>query len=382
MKLKIGFDAKRLFHNYTGLGNYSRTLVANLSARYGENEYLLFAKRTSQNAEAVEFLSERYVVVAPVGSNFLWRAKGMCKEIKSENIDIFHGLSHDLPIGIKKSGAKSVVTIHDVCYRTFPAMFSITERLIYSFKYRHSLKNADRIIAISESTKSDILKFFGTKIDGLEGKIDVVYQAINPVFYESVNMAEAVKIIERYRLPERYMLYVGSINSRKNLLAIVKAYALLDDNERLPLVVVGSGGGKYATRCFEAAEKLGVSQYIVRIEGVSSMTTLRAFYSCAAGLVYPSYYEGFGLPVTEAILCGVPVVTSMRSSLPEAGGDSAFYVDPDSEQQIAYAIKQILNLSADERQQLTEAAREWALQKFDSDRLTAQIEDLYEKLLK
>lgn len=378
MKLRIGFDAKRLFRNYTGLGNYSRTLVGNLSARFGGNDYLLFAAKTSENAEAVDFLSERYEVVRPHGLiKALWRLRAMSSDIKAQNIDIFHGLSHDLPFGIQKSGAKSVVTIHDVCYKTFPKMFPFTERLIYELKYRHSLKSADKIIAISKSTKDDILRFFGAE---LSAKIEVVYQALNPLFYERVSVESARKITKQYGAPAKYMLYVGSVNSRKNLLNVIHSYALLDRADRIPLVVIGSGSGRYFKSCFETAARLDLDEYIIHLKGITSMSVLRAFYTSASGLIYPSFYEGFGLPVTEAILCGTPVITSSISSLPEAGGEFAFYVDPNDTTGIAGAILEVLKLSGDEREGLTNAARAWALEKFNPDVLTAQVEQIYEKL--
>lgn len=381
-KYKIGFDAKRLFRNYTGLGNYSRTLVGNLRTMFPEYNYLLFAEKTSENAEAVDFLSERYEVVRPGGWHFLWRLWRINREIKSENIDVYHGLSHDLPFGITHSGAKSVVTIHDVCYKTYPKMFAWTERIIYSIKYRHSLRTADCVVAISESTRRDILHYFAGKIDGLADKTTVVYQALNPVFYERQSDTVASNTARQYGLHGDFLLYVGSINSRKNLMGVIEAIALMPDDKRMMLAVVGGGGSKYAKSCFQRAEELNVSQYIVHIEGVSSMRTLQAFYQSAKMLVYPSFYEGFGLPVTEALLSGCPVITSEVSSLPEAGGDHAFYVDPYSARTIAGAIVQVLDMSDRQRAERCENSRRWAVETFDSDRLTHQIETIYQDLCK
>lgn len=381
-KYKIGFDAKRLFRNYTGLGNYSRTLASNLRAMFPEYNYLLFAEKTSENTEAIDFLSERYEVVRPRGWHFLWRLWRINREIKGENIDVYHGLSHDLPFGISKTGAKSVVTIHDVCYKTYPKMFPLAERIIYSIKYCHSLRTADRVVAISESTRRDILHYFAGKIDGLADKTTVVYQALNPVFYDRQSDSRALNTARQYGLHGDFMLYVGSINSRKNLMGVIEAIALMPDDKRMMLAVVGSGGSKYAKKCFQRAEELNVSQYIVHIEGVSSMQTLQAFYQSAKVLVYPSFYEGFGLPVAEALLSGCPVITSKVSSLPEAGGSAALYVDPYISTTIADAIVKVLDMSEAQRAEKCNEGRQWAIETFDPQKLTAQIENIYKDLIK
>ncbi len=374
--MKIGYDAKRLFRNYTGLGNYSRTLVSGYAALYPEDEIVLFAKRTSENIAAQEFLGEKYEVVTPSGFAPLWRQRGVSKDIKNRGIDVFHGLSHELPYGLDKSGVRTVVTMHDVCYRTFPQMFSATERAIYSVKYKHACQSADKIIAISQSTKNDVLEFFGVD----DRRVEVLYQAINAQFYTEMDEAHAQQIVKKYGVHSDFMLYVGSINSRKNLLGLVRAMALLDSNSRLPLVVIG-GGGAYKDECLREAEKLGVLGDIIIVEGVSLMQSLHAFYTLARVMVYPSFYEGFGLPVTEAILSKCPVITSSVSSLPEAGGSAAVYIDPGSPEQIAGAIASVLAVGDRERAEWVEGGRAEALYRFNPGELTATLNGIYTKLL-
>lgn len=376
MNMKIGFDAKRLFRNFTGLGNYSRTLVGNLAARFGANHYTLYTERVSDDPEVTPFLHSPYEVVRP-RRKFLWRLWRVSRDVRRAKIDIFHGLSHDLPIGIRRSGARVVVTIHDVCYKTYPAMFPLAERLIYGWKYRHSCRVADRIVAISESTKRDVIQYFG--ID--ESKVEVIYQAINPVFHDEISTESAREVVGHYGLKGDYALYVGSVNSRKNLKGIIQAYALLDERHRLPLVVIGGGGGAYLTECLAEAERLEVARYITHLQGISSMQTLQAFYTAARVMIYPSFYEGFGLPVAEALLCHCPVITSTVSSLPEAGGDGALYVDPTSTEQIAQAIAKMLD-DRDYANQLAAKGYAYVIDRFDPAKLTAQMHQLYEKLMK
>ncbi len=375
--MKIGYDAKRLFANFTGLGNYSRTLVKNFAKYETTAEISLFTKRgAGSQPELQEFLTERYEIVQPSGFSPLWRQRGVCKDIKASGVELYHGLSHELPIGIQKCGVPSVVTMHDVCYRTFPRMFSATERAIYGVKYRNACKYSDKIIAISQSTKDDVLKYFDVEPE----KVEVLYQAINPQFYGSIKPHRAQKIVQQYGVMGDFMLYVGSINSRKNLLGIIKAFASLDRGHRVPLVVIGRGR-EYKERCMREAVRLKVQSEIKIIENVHSMETLQAFYSQAQLMVYPSFYEGFGLPVTEAILSGCPVITSNVSSLPEAGGSAALYVEPSSVEQIASAMIKILDMNPLQRAALSKSGREEALQKFSPEALTSQLTGLYKSLL-
>lgn len=372
--MKIGFDAKRLFRNYTGLGNYSRTLVGNLGRWSADNQYYLLAEREERNEETQEFIDGKYSVITPTRGRKTWRSWGCVKDIKRYKLDIYHGLSHDLPFGIEKSGVRSVVTIHDVCYKTFPSMFPLIERLIYGVKYKHSLRCADRVIAISESTKRDLERYFPW-VD--PQKIEVVYQALNPVFYEPADVNSARRVVEQYGVHGDFVLYVGSINSRKNLLGVLQSYARVRSSVRLPLVVVGNGSGAYFKRCFDAVEALGLSDEVVHIENLSSMSVLRDFYTLARFMVYPSFYEGFGLPVAEAQLCGCPVITSSVSSLPEAGGPHAVYVDPSDIEALSTAMERFLGMSNSEREELGARGCKWVRAQFDAQKLTRQVVDLY-----
>lgn len=369
--MTIGFDAKRLYNNFTGLGNYSRTLVGNMMRYFPQDEYLLYTPKFRRNEETESFLSPDMLRQPSGGSGATWRSWGVKQDLKRDGVQIYHGLSHDLPFGIERSGIRSVVTIHDVCYKTFPEMFPRVERMIYDVKYRHACRHSDRIIAISESTKRDIVEL----LDVADERVEVVYQAMNPVFYHPQPEPVARAVVETYGIQGEYVLYVGSINSRKNLLAVVRAYELLNKDMRLPLVVIGSGGS-YKDRVMEYARRYGIDRYMTVIEGLSSMVILQAFYQCASLFVYPSFYEGFGLPVTEALLCGTPVITSSVSSLPEAAGDAAAYVDPTSAEHLARKIETVLG-SATLRAAMIERGLKYAHETFDARKLTEQVHKIY-----
>lgn len=378
--IKIAFDAKRLFRNFTGLGNYSRTLASNLARWCGEDrKYVLMTERVVRNDETAPFVAPPFAIVSPEGCcKKTWRSWRMVGDLKTEKIDLYHGLSHDLPFGIRKSGVKSVVTIHDVCYMTYPKMFPLVERLIYAVKYRHSIRSADAIIAISHSTKCDIERLFEVE----PSKIEVIYQALNAVFYEPIDPKHAPQAVAHYGVHGDFVLYVGSINARKNLLGVLEAYAQIPVADRLPLVVVGHGGGAYAEKCREAIVRLGLEDLVVQIENLSSMEVLKQFYTLAKFLVYPSFYEGFGLPVTEALLCGCPVITSGVSSLSEAGGPQALYIDPYDPKELAQAMVRLLAQSPEERAELGAKGRAWAEVTFDPKALTEEVSRLYDRVLR
>lgn len=374
--MKIGFDAKRLYNNFTGLGNYSRTLLTNLATYLPDDEYYLYTPRVRINPETEPFLqsADFRTVIHKGCCKDLWRTSGIKKDLRRDGIQIYHGLSHELPLGIQKTNVRSVVTIHDVVYKTFPEMFPAIERRIYDRKYKHSCSASNRIIAISQSTKSDLIRLLGVP----EEKIDVVYQAINPAFYTMQSPDKARELVRHYGVPQDFVLSVGTINSRKNLMGIMKAYRLIPKDLLLPIVVIGEGG-KYKEEVMRFAEANDLTKYMIMIDSLTSSGAMQAFYQCATMLIYPSFYEGFGLPVTEALLCRTPVITSNISSLPEAGGEGAAYVDPSSPEDIAATIEKVLT-DTEMRNNMVEVGYRYAHEKFDPERLTRQVGELYNSL--
>ena len=240
--MQIAYDAKRLFNNFTGLGNYSRTLIDMLTARFPDNTYLLYTPKIS-DANVVkpyrhkEHCSTRMPEGLVRGS--LWRGYGLAKELKKDQADLYHGLSHELPMGLGAARIPAVVTMHDVAWRTFPAMYHRWDRAIYDFKARYACREAQRIVAISEATKRDVCKFYNVK----EEKVEVIYQPAQQLFYAELNKELAHRKLKQYlpQLPTDYLLYVGSVNRRKNLMGIVRALEAIPAGEQLPLVVVGNG---------------------------------------------------------------------------------------------------------------------------------------------
>ena len=339
MVMKIGFDAKRAVNNKTGLGNYSRLVIDVLSEYYPDNEYLLYAPKIMENNRLQPLIERRNVrLVVPQRSidrklSSIWRiGSGIVHDYSCDCIDLFHGLSNELPL--VRNTVPTVVTIHDLIFLHYPHCYKSADRLIYNFKFRKACENSDRIIAVSQCTKRDIVECYG--IDA--NKIDVVYQGCDDGFKIKRSNEELAEVRKRYSLPEgKFLLYVGTVEERKNVLLAVKALRLLDRS--IPLIIVGRET-HYARMVKEYIAKYNLEDRVLFRQ--IHFADLPAVYQSASVFVYPSRYEGFGIPILEALCCGVPVVGATGSCLEEAGGEGSFYVDPDDDEGMAGIIARIL----------------------------------------
>jgi glycosyltransferase involved in cell wall biosynthesis len=384
--MNIGFDAKRAYHNGTGLGHYSRTLLHSLSEYYPEHQYYLFNPKSSTSFEV---RANNIHEVLPNGFfnntfSSAWRSSWVKKDLQKLKIDLYHGLSHEIPMGIHNTGIKSVVTIHDLIHERYPEQYNAIDVKIYNKKFRYACEQADKIIAISEQTKKDIIEFYKTP----EEKITVCYQSCNPAFGKTVSEEDKNKIKQKYGLPEQFFLSVGSIIERKNLLNICKAMFLLRNELDIPLVVIGEGG-KYKQQVKDYIKQNGVDNRIIFLSDNQSAKSSKSFrsaidfpaiYQLATAMTYPSFFEGFGIPVVEALWSRLPVITSNISCLPEAGGNGAYYVNPASAEEIAEGMKKIYS-----DKQFAEALIEngWQhAQNFTQQKCAASVMDVYKNILR
>jgi len=325
--MKIGFDSKRLFCNFTGLGNYSRTLLKNLNDFYPDNDYYLYTPKIRRTPETDLFLSDPIYKTRMPETIFrsFWRTFSIKKQLETDAIQLFHGLSNEIPANLYKTPIKSIVTIHDLIFKSYPDTYKPIDRRIYDLKFKYACNHADRIIAISENTKKDITEFYN--ID--PNKIEVIYQACNPIYYNLKNKHTNDLVIKQYHLPPEYLLSVGSVEPRKNLKRVIESFRFLKKDLHIPLVIIGKGG-KYKQETLEMVRKAGLDKLVIRIDRLANNSDLQSIYQNSKALIYPSLYEGFGLPVAEALLCKTPVVTSGKSSLKEAGGPGSLYINPES----------------------------------------------------
>lgn len=353
--MKIGFDTKRYYHNHTGLGNYSRTIVSGLQQYCPEIACELYDLKT-------------------------WsRTFKMGKIAAADGCQVLHGLSNELPADAKTCGIPTVVTMHDVAWRTFPAMYHWIDRQLYEWKYGRSCQDATRVIAISESTKRDVMRFYHVP----EERIEVIYQPVQQLYYQPLDQEEVAQVIARNlpSLPKDFILYVGSINSRKNLLAAVEALALIPADQRPFLLAIGNGG-EYRQKVEARIHELHLEPYVHIESEMHDSVALQALYAQAQAFVYPSFYEGFGLPVVEAALQHTPVITTTVSSLPEAAGPDACLIDPHDKEAVAAIAHYYERLTGDAsyRDEVATKMEAYARQMFSPELATRKVVNLYNNL--
>ena len=383
--MNIGFDAKRAFHNNTGLGHYSRTLIRLLADYYPEHQYYLFNPKKSSR---YKLQGKNLYEILPTGLpdtmlRAAWRSSWIKKDLKRTNIDVYHGLSHEIPIGIQKTGIKSVVTIHDLIPERYPEQYNPIDVKIYRKKFLYACQQADKIIAISAQTRDDIIDFY--KIPG--EKIEICYQSCSPVFSVQASENEKKRIAVKYDLPSEFFLSVGSVVERKNLLNVCKAFFLLRNDLDIPLVVIGDGG-KYMQQVKDFILQHDLEKKIIflsenknlnKAPGFLSTPDLAVIYQLAIAMIYPSFFEGFGAPVLEALWSRLPVITSNVSCLPEVGGPGAYYVDPNSAAEIAEGMKKIYS-----DKELVAAMKEKGIEhtrQFAPDKYAASVMNVYRSLM-
>lgn len=371
--MRIAFDAKRAFFNNTGLGNYSRNTIRQLSTFFPLNEYLLYTPSTSKR---IKFdITENCKIITPqsfTGQIFksYWRSYLMNFQIANEKVDIYHGLSNELPFGIKSVNVKKVVTIHDLIFKRFPDLYKPADRKIYDRKFKYSSEIADVVIAVSKQTANDIEEFYNIN----PNKIKVVYQGCNPLFYKLLDEKEKTSVKVKYKLPAEFLLSIGTIEERKNLLGIIEA--IHKSNIDIPLIVIGR-----KTAYFDKVKNYIIANNLKnRITFIDNLanTDLPAFYQCAKAFIYPSFFEGFGIPVLESLASGTPVITSEGSCLAEAGGENSVYINPYKIDSIAEGINKVLS-NKDLRVNMIVEGRKHAL-KFTEEQVAKNIMNTYEQL--
>ena len=354
--MRIGYDAKRIVSNGTGLGSYGRTLINSLAALEGDDELLLYAPDEGRK-EWREQVRLREGV----------RFHGIVEDLRRDGVSLYHGLSGELPVGLRKAGIPGIVTIHDLIFMRHPEYYHAIDAWIYKRKFYQTLREADRIIAISERTRQDIIELGGFPRD----RIDLVYQSCDTRYRLLRSEDELQKVHAEYDLPPRYILNVGTVEERKNVLLAVKALEKLPAD--LSLIIVGRQT-KYAEKVKRYIRRHQLDQRVRFLQGVPN-SVLPAIYQMAEAFVYPSRYEGFGIPIIEAIQSGLPVVAATGSCLEEAGGPDSFYVDPDDSEGLREAILKAIA----QRDHLVPKAQEY-IRRFENGDVARQVLNCYQRM--
>jgi len=373
----IAFDAKRYFNNASGLGFYSRTLLDGLRYYYPEHHYLLY---TPYNKGRLQVPTDGMRLPNTwLGRQFhpLWRSRAMTAQVKRDGATIFHGLSHELPIGLKRAGIPSVVSMHDLIFLRFPALYPAFDRFFYEKKYRRAAHTADVVVAISTQTRDDLRDFFQVPAD----KIKIIGQSCDAVF-ERLSLRylpdrEALPLPEYPNLPVKdYLMSVGSLTPRKNWHTLLQALSILQKQGiDVPLVAVGAGNSRYAQQIRQQAV-----QNRLRVHWLDhhvSTAALAGLYRRAATMVYPSIFEGFGIPILEALTVGVPVVTTRGGCFEEVAGPAALYAAADDAVELAAQIERSFDNAV--RQQLLAQIPE-QIRPYSPEHICAEWMGVYEGL--
>jgi glycosyltransferase involved in cell wall biosynthesis len=331
--VRIGIDVRKL-HDF-GIGTYIRNLLRHLARLDRETEYVLLAR--PGDCQTLGALGENFRTVSETSGNYSiaeqitipWR-------LRREHVGIFHAPHYVLPPLVS---CRSVVTIHDCIHLMFPQYLPNRLALAYArTSIAMASKRATRVLTVSESSKRDILRFVDVPAD----KIDVIHNAYDERFGVEPREEDVVRVRERYQLHDEFVLYAGNVKPHKNLGRLIEAFHLVRNRglHHLKLVLIGDQISKYAA-LRRAVHQHQLHQY-VRFLGYLPEETLAVMYRLAGVFVFPSLYEGFGLPPLEAMASGTPVVTSNVSSLPEVAGDAALLADPYDPAAIADAIYRVL----------------------------------------
>jgi len=327
-RMRIGIDARLLHYSEAGISQYILRLLEGLARLEIEEEIVVLRSRKQQPAAMSGLPFRSLALWTPPHNRFEQFALPL--ELTRLKLDLLHSPDFIPPL---RRRFRSVITVHDLAFLRYPHLLT-RESAHYYAQIDQGARSADRVIAVSESTKRDVIQLLGVP----EDRVVVIYEAYNPAFRPLPAGEQVSAVRDRYGLPERFVLFVGTIEPRKNLPTLLKAFRLLLDGKdsSLLLVVAGQWGWLY-DEVQQTYEQLRLGQR-VRFLGHVPTPELVALYNAALVLAYPSYYEGFGLPPLEAMACGTPVVAARTSSIPEVVGDAGLLVDPDDIEGLAAAL--------------------------------------------
>jgi len=393
--MRLGFDAKRALNNFTGLGNHARILLNAMMRDFPNNDYKLYSPKAK--TELLDGLDGNFELILPqrtlqrtrnaaksfgantaVAQSFnllkrggLWRSWGITNDLLKAQVQLYHGLSNELPFNIHRTGIKTVVTIHDLIFLKHTEQYPFTDRQFYKMKTRYAAKHAHKIIAVSEETKADLIHYYNTPAE----KIEVIYPSVDIAF--QTGKQPDLQRLDKYNLPAKYILNVGSFFPRKNQKTLIEAFDLIKDKIKEDLVLLGSGGSiKKEVEALIAAKNPGTR---IRILSGVANEDMPAVYSNASLFVFPSLYEGFGAPVLEALFSKVPVVASKGGAIQEAGGRGALFVDPVNASELADAMLSVLNNNV-LKNQLVESGFTHA-QSMTDEVFAAKVMSVYKQVL-
>ncbi len=367
--MKIGIDASRIaLEQRTGTENYTLKLVEKIRELDQDNKYLLYFNKIPKYFE----ISQKNVSTRVIPMTRLWTQFRLALECLINPPDILFVPAHTIPV-IRRPKLKTIVTVHDLGAEFLAEYHQFPQKLYLNWSTEFVAKHATHLIAVSESTKRDLIKKM--KVDSK--KITVIHEAVDhEVFFER-EFKEVEQVKKELGITRPYLVFVGTIQPRKNLLKLIEAFSKLE-NKNLDLVLAGKPGWLFE-EIYSAPKKYKVENR-VKFVGYVKDEQLPALYSGAEMFVFPSLYEGFGLPLLEAMSCGTPILTSNTSCLPEVTGGNAEFVNPNKTSEIVKGIEKLLKdkLLA---KKLSESGRQWA-KNFTWERTAKETIKVFEKVNK
>ncbi len=384
---KIGFDARRAFLNRSGLGNYSREVIRSILEFYPAYKTFLYTPDTSKIFRDV-FKEPQVRLKRPKRNRkqrfestvkplnpiraYQWRNIEIVKSIIYGKMDVYHGLSNELPKRVNHFKGAKVVTIHDVVFKEYPRDFPRFDRYTYNKRTLNAIHKADMIVCPSAFTANSLTMHYAVN----PKKIEVIHPSIQAAFYQEVPEEISIqRFTNQWGIQKPYILCLGDIRPRKNQKKVVEAMRLLKSLD-VQLVLVGRSSGKYIQSIKSFIQQENIDDKVVWLNSVSTHDLPLLFYGAQA-LVYPSVIEGYGLPIAEAMLCGLPVLTTKNSSMEEIGGSKINYVKANDVQGIADFIQSVVDKPSSFTYKLTPKER-WH---FSAERQAQELDALYKRLI-
>lgn len=373
----IGFDARSANGNITAQGNYSRFIIDAISEACPRHGYFRMYVTDEEPCAEYELLASRHNVESMEPDGVLWRRLPrawrlwhVSKDAKRGDVELYHGLDEVLPYGLSRRNIRGVVTIHSLDFCRLRSYYNPVQRLWRRLILHDVTRRADRVVAVSECVKRDLVRYVGVDAE----KVDVIYSGCHPRFAEPLSEQRLVEVAERYNLPDRYILNVGTQSERKNIGHIVETLKKLDDD--LHLVVVGRATS-YTRHILRRIESLGLSHRVHLIHDVTD-EDMPAIYRRAELFVYTSLYEGFATAIVEALTVGVPVIALKGSSMEEAGGPNSIYLNSNDCDALLEEIVRLLG-DAEERHRMVIAGKEYA-SRFRSEVVAYNVLKCYKRI--
>lgn len=371
--MRVGIMGRSLRAQQSGVGRYTRNLVEALCEALPADSPVVFLTQDHTG------LSRNDVTAVyapfPTPSEYaraLWEQTVVPREARRQGITVYHSPNYILPLALR---CPSVVTVHDVIFRSLPQLHRWQSRLYLSFFTNWAVRRADCLIAVSQTTADELARYY----PAAKSKTQVIYQGLDPIFHNPPSADKVCEFRLRKGIERPYILFVGTLEPRKNLARLLDAYRQLVEEWAVAHDLVICGAIGWHTRPFQQALAQASIEHRVRLTGYVADEELPLWYAAADLFVYPSLFEGFGLPPLEAMACGAPVVTSNNSSLPEAVGDAAILVDPTDVRAIAEGIACVL-----ECPDLAESLRvrgHQQVQRFNWHVAAGQIIELYQNVI-